>query len=447
VDRLPIELWKSILEFATHRPSEIGPAEWTGDYDTLKFGRLSLPDLVTPTYELYPDLQTRVKLSKVSRLWRDMMPPILYQTIVVNDLDHIKNFAQLMSRDSSIGSLVRRLDVRHLPLNDKRLKKAGDPGLQTLFDACPNLVFLNISSDQDGNVSEWILDRNNYPKTPNLQLLHVWLMHMESQPTRVSWLNPFQNIRVLFLSKGICFAPELKENMPLSLPNLEIMDMSNLDFGVECLDDCLAESFLPRLHTVCIYLGWWEPHKIPRFWNKIASQIKTFRIGDFTRHKDARFRDFSAVLPFITNFSNAEQLIVQPCMKKTLLIQLAKNSNIRILEMNLDYGKYDLKTFQADVGKVFPKLEHFRISNIPAKINDEKELMLIKRLVGYLTTYEQSIRSRGISILATYVGGREVKSRQELEKMCHEEEAKLEKQLENELLLRILSNRIKSQNM
>lgn len=436
--QVPIEIWETILEYATLVPEELGVAEWSGDYDHLQFGRAQLSNKEFFTSSLHQDIKNRLSLSSVSRLWRHIMRAILYRTIVIKNIHSIGNFSALTEGNPFLMGLVRRIDFSALAMyysvNGDSLGGDLKPEFESLelqhfISKFPNLVIVNVLHDIGGRISTY-LPRYNYngskgsdTSSCNLQQLSIGIDRYINLGFRLDD-HYSKYLRVLRLSDGIMRTPPVKDYASLQLPYLEVLDISGIRYE-QTLDKLLSNSSLPKLHSISISIGSSQPTFLKDFWKSFGHQIHTLFIKSGIYNVSCLKEESERLIDIVPTLSNLRQLMMDSILHPNLLRRISETSSIKVFELHAPFNRPMLddalvNPFNVDIVQLFPKLEIFRTANIPCEREEtdlRHEIMFLKELILYLDSWEMSLRSHGINIEMTQRDGRAISSSSELKQI------------------------------
>lgn len=452
---LPTELWAMVFDFATYIPGELGIAEWTEADDTLELGRRTLCQLTLWTDPLQKQLNFRLGLSLVCRQWQQWMRRLLYRSVIIRTYDHFQRFFKLTSSSSPSGReiavLVKRLDISYTYgiSGDYDVSLSSTLSmLRRILRRCSNLLVLVDPSEDEhpssGRITGALQGKLDFSKL-SIQQLKLPLSDLGAFTLNTTTICSLRHLRALYLSE--ISVPALSNTTtatspsipipPLSLPQLEILDLSELTLlsSGPSIDEYMTKSYLPRLHSVITSIGYSDPLQLKRFWEKFGPQLRTLGVLDW---QGSEGEVYDSLLSIVSSFQNLEQLVVPARMTNTISSEFAKIPSIRRLEIRWEYAPR-ISILRPDSTILFPNLQSLYITKIPGGIEGVEggegfgssmfsmyDVMRLNDLICYLDSYESSIRTHGISIGLMLADGRELESTTQLKKMYLQGEMKLD---------------------
>lgn len=391
--RAPVEVWESILDWATHLPKELGVAEWTGDYDPLEMGRSYVPRFAASPPSVRTEIKNRYNLSLVSHSWNETMLGTLYKSIYINNLVQLRQVHQLITTRPNITPLIRRIDVGNINRNEY------DDAyilLNEIFDVCPNLVYLKAARSKTGYfISHFIayLHRESSRSDHSIQQLEYH--HGPALP--LSFIT-FSNIRALLLSGYIL--DHIREEA-LSLPRLEILAVPQFTGRYDRANAYFSKCRFPRLHSLIVGSDWSAAGPVVK---KYGPLLQTLHVVESARIWSGFNHANNIIIEPVHFCVRLEQLIIPAAWtNEEILSKFSLLTSIRLLELTYADGNARSSPsnyfLQNKLTNIFPNIQSLRISGIPTPTsvwNDE--VAGLHCWIDYMDTYEDFMHSNGINM-------------------------------------------------
>lgn len=395
----PVELWTIILHHATNVSTELGIAEWNGNYNPLDLGRIKYHDTILPTILLRHEVSRRLSLSLVCHVWYSMLRPLLYRSILIDNDNALQGFTRLLHRsEDSISPLVRRVDICSSIMDTTATRF-----LWNLLKECPNLVFIG---DRPSLSIHHILrqsfnNSHGEDQLPRNCISQLSFHDVYWQSLPPLWISSFHNLRAFQLANSFDFGQlDIDLQIPLCFPNLEILDLSRMVAAGTRLDQYMAKWALPRLHSLSVRIG--QVYFYRRFMSNVGPQIRTIH-HDKTELEPSSFYNANYG---VSCYPNLEQLIVLKDVWEQIIIDYAQYSpKIARVEFKMtgEKGqKLNHNVDRMDFPSLFPELQTVRFSNLPSSTEADNNSWLH----NFLIKFDKTLQSNGVSFFETLVDGR-----------------------------------------
>lgn len=360
ISRVPVEVMREILLVVTHLPNELSIVDQKYPHDILSSGRLDFGPKGTrhicSLQSLRIQLTERRKLALVSKYWYSIMVEVLYRTIFVRNISDIQTLRQLVHGFKAIASSVRRI---HIAISPGRFTESSNSRqlLEELINLCPRLALFQDTSGRI-SLSSWSQKTKDILKH-SLQYLDMRELVIETDSRHILALalevRSFQVLRVLILPPlFIVFHPGLQ---PLSLPHLEILDISEQILLTESFVSYIAGGELPRLHTLRFSHTPYSAETLARFWKNLGYQLRTIHID---------LRSIGRLGPLDRILPNLQQLILYPSdgalNKQWAFKQEYRGANVQILGVDgIEDNMRVVADYVAQAMRINTKMPNLRI--------------------------------------------------------------------------------------
>jgi hypothetical protein len=369
-----------ILEYATFVEGELDIATWPKDDSTqLQAARTLFCDYGLVYHNLYNSISSRALLSRVSRLWYNLMRSILYRSLIIGTDRTAEKVLSLMGDTPVLASYVKKLDYtcNQFDWSSGEIpEEATEFGVHRFISIFPNLLVLNVYNfdvifpkclQPNGRFEEHRLLSNH------LQQLTIATFRLRLSDIYVILSSPqLSHLRSLALM-GNPLADEGEiEPIDISLPYLEILDVSAVkDYGL--LDDFFDHCSLPRLHALTVTSDWSISDNIgaASIWRQFGSQIRTLSIHreppppPFSQIQWIGFSPLSKIIA--DQLPNVQQLIMECIPEAFIFSTTALGKSVRTFELNLKDGRQcEPNPFKVDLKSALSNMKAIRISNIPS---------------------------------------------------------------------------------
>jgi hypothetical protein len=274
---LPPELWIAVFRHATYLP---------GCFDTAPLPPLQFEprswDMVQP-YSPKMLLRTKSNLSRVSRLWKELSSPFLYEHLYISSPYHLFWISNALKQDFELSQspdsastphafYVRRIDIRLEEIEQYLWVK----GVATLLSMCANIKVSLITTLHDFKPMFPVIIPIIQAKCPNLR--HIYWNDFQFKNSLIHWLPSLSTIEVLIIHDYLVADAEDWRVPDVFLPNVHTMEIDDLD-GYDTLE-IISGWRVPSLRRLAVSVDFaTQNHPLP-FFERFGPSITSLDLRD-----------------------------------------------------------------------------------------------------------------------------------------------------------------------